>query len=492
MKMQLINLVSFLLFITFLGCMGCNDERTSNLSSIIEEALNDNEVSEEEWEKLKSAIQNSKKNSSKYPSDSTIILLINQTAKNAKVPTTLPIKIWSEKERPSKVEYNIYIENSGSMIGYMNGNTDFKKALFDLITRFNGEKEKVTLNYINDHIYPIDTSMKEFIEFLEPKNVKKYGNTSSSELNRIFRLVVDKWKTDGKPAVLVSDYIYSIDKGGNIDAGLATQKYTTKLVFQEVKDDCAVLIIKSNSFFDGKYYTFKNPNSGEKINSNRPYYIWVIGGREDIIGFTDKYHINKLDGYENHVVIYNSESIANQYYTILPTTNKKGKFRRVRGSNGDAVKSIESIEYDKRKKPNSIFEFTVAIDFRGLPVNNDYIMDKSNYILRSSLRDDFKIVSITEDIQNVEKRDKGILGTASHIITISTTSITAGEQVLALELKKELPKWIETSSTVDDTDIEKNSNKTFGLSYLIEGVAEAYDPKGDESVYFSLKMNLSR
>lgn len=486
------------------GIYACKDP-VSEFNREINIQLRDDEgISETEWETL---VEMTMLNSELEEYQDTAILrghILNMAERLSSSQRSnginYPPSIWiPNSEAKAEQVYDLYIENSGSMFGYMEGNTDFKKSIFDLLTRINGKGKKVNINLINNETHPIDTKLEDFMEFLQPQNVKRYGETGSSELNKIFRVVTQEWnrlnqidslKDKKHIAILVSDYIYSL-RSNDVTDGLADQKYGTKIVFQNISQqtDCAVLIIKSNSFFDGQYYTFRSPNSGQKIRQNRPYYIWIIADSEEILNFQEEFNIEELDGYENHMVIYNTQESDLPYHSILTRTNKKGRFRKTKGQSNQ-VSEIEAIELNKRRG-EELFEFSLAIDLSLIPVDDNYKINPNMYELISSNGDKFEIVEIEPIVNNYEPNDKKYIGKASHLLTFRTYAISPGVQTLNLKMKKLIPEWVLASSTEDDATYI-DSTKTFGLQYLIEGVNEAYDERGEEHLYFSIPLTLKR
>lgn len=137
-----------------------------------------------------------------------------------------------------KLKINLYIENSGSMNGYVNGSTQFKEALQNLLVdlKFVYGEENIELFFINDQIHksPIKGDIVEFADKLSPSSIK-IGNTSSSNLNDIFRQIT-KNSENNMVSILLSDLIYSI-KGKQTTALLGEQKALTRDVFQTASKD---------------------------------------------------------------------------------------------------------------------------------------------------------------------------------------------------------------------------------------------------------------
>ena len=105
---------------------------------------------------------------------------------------------------------NVYVENSGSMAGYVNGNTDFKKAVYNYLTdiKISGITDTLNLFYINDKSVAKGSDVEDFIEKLNPNQCV----FATSDISNVFDLVLKR--TDNKQiSVLLTDGILSPGRG---------------------------------------------------------------------------------------------------------------------------------------------------------------------------------------------------------------------------------------------------------------------------------------
>jgi hypothetical protein len=112
----------------------------------------------------------------------------------------------------------IYMENSGSMDGYVNVNSEFKDALGKVIVKSSNFSKSTNLFFVNDNIYDVqETALKgnvnTFVSQLNAKNMK-VGATGSSNINKIFKMILDKTNSD-TVSIIFSDFVYSI-KGTDV------------------------------------------------------------------------------------------------------------------------------------------------------------------------------------------------------------------------------------------------------------------------------------
>lgn len=451
-----------------------------------------------EWQKINDLINKEDLLKEQFSSDEILESHIRSVAQeiyeSGRSEIELPISIEKKKIGPGqKRKYNIYLENSGSMYGYLAGNTAFKDALMDLCSRFRRKEESINFFFVNDQIHPIEGKLEDFMKYLRPDKLRRIGNIGSSNVGDILDMVLDSVVSKKEVAILSSDFIFSLKNSKDIENQLTTQKYgITNIIVQHQlkKDGYGFLIIQGRSLFDGYYYDFKNKQ--RRIKKDRPYYTWIIAPVDKILKFENDYDIKSLRGYQNHATIFDSKSLDIPYFSILAETGKIGDFRK-KDRKSAVIKEITNISYDHRKERS--FQFSVAIDLSMIPVYDDYFIDAGNYSIESSQGNEFafKIVPISSvDINN---RDEKLIKSSTHIVQISSSSISTGDQELVFSLKKVLPSWLQDASTLDDADIEETSTQTFGLEYLVAGIVDAFKPVAEaeaEEFYFRIPIKINR
>ena len=389
--------------------------------------------------------------------------------------------------RQKKTAFSVFFENSGSMDGYINGNTEYKDAIFKLLSDIFQQGYPTQYFIVNQEIYNLNNQVKQvqdFISFLNPQKIRTVGNTKSTEINKIIKMVVASLSQENQVAMIFSDYIYSVENNTNISNSLSENKYSTKAILRDiVNKDYSLLVIRLSSQFKGNYYDMKHPNEGNEIDEKRPAFIWVIGPKSELENFEKKFRIKELMGYTNALKFISIDKISKtKYYSILNRTNKKGSFSKA-DRESSVIHSIEDLRFDQRENK---LQFSIALDISHLPNGYDYF-NKKNYDVYSSIGDKFEVISI-DPISKIDPNDNRYRGTATHIITISTSSLSKEIQKLYIGLKSHLPDWKDRFSTLDDTTPLGRKDKTFGINYLLEGVAEAFGYRSD--TYF-LKISLT-
>lgn len=374
------------------------------------------------------------------------------------------------------------------MDGYINGNTIYKSNLSDLIVQVRGIYGVPDTHtfFVNSNVYESNSQdIKSFISKLNKGNSEyKQGNTSTSELNETLKLILSK-TNDSNISILLSDFIYSLNKNQNTEDGLGIGKSLTKDAFlqQLNKNDFSTLILKFNSDFKGRYYSYNN--SVTNFNGSRPYYILVIGDDERLRGFMKQIQLSNLKGFENSYYISNSGSFKPSY-EVFDSKLNIGKSKTSRESTNDNI-ILDDISMD-----NGTFSFTVAVDFSDLPDQN-IINNVSNYTVVG----DFKIASINKrtdtfinDTFSSGVANKVKQTNATHFITLEST-LPNFDKILSVQLTNKKPNWIINSSTEDDKVISNESLTTFGFNYFVDGIYEAYNLKNNNTNNDFLSLNFT-
>lgn len=390
---------------------------------------------------------------------------------------------------PDNLKINVYIENSGSMDGYVKDVTTFEGALSKLLVLLNYKYgNNISVNFINDKIRPVKIeNPSAFIQSLEP-NIKPYysnqDHTASSELNDCIKLILDH-TDESTLSIFISDCIYSLEKGKNIVNSLEFSKNLTEgAILDKSKElNFSTVILKLNSNFTGKYYN--NQNKGTWINNiSRPYYIWFVGPPSCIKDLHKNLDYNTLSGYQNSVTFENTSTSKQPFFTILQSTNKIGRFKSTDRTNY-ICHSISDSQIRHKQ-----FQFSIAIDLSMIPLDQQALLNPNNYTVPEGFSIRIEDLSST----NIDKRDQNQLKYClpekpTHIITFLTNRNSALHDI-KLTIPSTTPAWIDETNSYDDLDISTLSNKTFGIKYLINGVSEAYDILNPEHNYLNINLHI--
>lgn len=368
----------------------------------------------------------------------------------------------------SKPTINVYIENSGSMFGYITQGNDFDRSISSLLTNIQVSDFADSINffYINSRTFKQNLNLPTFIKNTNIHNAQTWpGNLSRTDICALFDTVTS-YVNRNTISIFVSDCIFSPGKGVSAQNYIGAEKdCITLTINQKLKNqDLAFIVYRLISSFRGNYFDCQD--NATFIDSDRPYFIWIIGTKNNIATFKHKLLIAKIEGQlQNSYTIFRSE-INNSYAVQL--NPKIGSFDRLTST---AIKKA-------RKDPDLMkFMFSVGVDFSSLLVDESFLTDSKNY----------KISNPNYSIE-ISKRQ---MGSHTHLIRITTTANIISPTKLTIQLKNKIPDWVDEFS--DETCANINSEgmmqKTFGLKQIIHGIYSAYNYNDDILYEITIDIN---
>ncbi len=356
-----------------------------------------------------------------------------------------------------------FIENSGSMFGYVNRANEFKNSLVGLAYLPEFDRAGKSFYFINGTSDPLKKSSIQIkYEGNDPDVFKNKLNQQSfnvgdvrfSDLNKMFEIALDSAIGD-QISVLVSDCLYDVGQEADPLTALKIEIQKTQQSFRNrlESENIQTLIIKAGSRFEGLYHYASKKGSKRIENEERPFYI-IFFGKTRLLNkvLTEQSIASKVEGpFETARFFMNDDTDIP--YMIVPSVDVRGEFK---------------LDYkDKYKLANAKplmneFQFTIAADFSSLPFSDSYLTSTENYDCPYS---NFDVVRV----EKITKRIPGAEGT--HLITVFTDKNPVGN--LEIILKNVTPGWVmETDS--DNEDIIDNTH-TFGFKQLIDAIGEAYE-----------------
>lgn len=403
-----------------------------------------------------------------------------QSCKPGKAEPKAPAPV-SEK-KISKI--NFFMETSGSMAGYLQGATDFRKRIPNLLVSIedNIDNGKVPVHsfYISDSIQPFNGNTQEFINEI---STKRPTNGKSSEMHKLFEMIA--LHTDSNDiSIFVSDCIlsYSDDKlkikgnqNINRDNAEGELKSTMTRAFNQLqrKGICAS-VYGFNSSFIGNYYTYQNKIIPLNGDVPRPYYMWVIGSRDLLIRFNKQ--LLETGSLEPHTIAMDF-GLFDQAVTkgdILYNYRREGDWAvQEDGGLEDVVASA--------KKP---CVFSVSVDLSSLPEyaqSPKYISTHLHPRMENGNLTIEKIELASKvDRNKLENDEQKLVNASTHVLVLRVKDIYQSGDV-----KLSMPFDFDTSytalSVMDDRTPAAIAGKTFALQHLIDGVTAAY---GNTAKYY--------
>lgn len=343
----------------------------------------------------------------------------------------------SEETKAVKPVINVFIENSGSMNGYVLNQSDFRDDLYDYVDKLSKEANKTNLYYINSEVIPIRTTLESFFEGLNAASFKKAGgNHTQSDIVDMMKAMLAK-SNNNTVSMFASDCI--LDLQGETKTFLNLKRTTLSSVISDYKAKhpgfgFRILCLESN--FDGFLYpTNKNV---VKVTGKRPYYIWIFGSNNLIGNLMNKVQDDVFNKHLLHSVAYSDVS-------SVPNTIGKTK--------GD-ISANGKVEI-KSSNP----KFDIYANFTKTLIDDKTLSSKDSYELSPYL-----------EIEGIDKIhfDKSKY---SHIIHLKLSHASKASN-LSVSLKENIvPAWVDEVN--DETGDRPQT--TCGIKSLITGIKEAFD-----------------
>lgn len=358
--------------------------------------------------------------------------------------------------KTDKPHLKVFVENSGSMDGYMCDGSQLKDAVYDYVSDLNRYTATTMLYYINSEIIPYNGNITSYIKNLNPDSFHKAGgNTANTDLGNILSSVLET-VNDTTVALFISDCILDLPVK---DA----QKFLTNCEIR-IKDeiintqkrihDLGVEILKLSSDFNGKYFY---PNGAVELlkNVKRPYYIWIFGNKNYLAQLNTVVPFSLLVRYDLGGIV----AFANQSAIPFDIFNNTLTSKVIIPSHGD-------------------YHVTIQADFRTTLQPDGMVRDKRNYTFNNSS-------IILDGIYPIKDSNSKY----SHFIKFTIPQGTNISQDCLIYHIPKMPSWIYESNDETGTNINNNLNKTTGIKYLIQGVADAYK---SEKISTTFNFNVKR
>ncbi len=389
---------------------------------------------------------------------------------------------------PAPSNIKIFMENSGSMDGYVNLNSEFKDALGKIIVKSNNYCNSTNLYFVNDAIYDVqETALRgdvnNFIAQLNASNMR-VGATGSSNINKIFSMVLEKTKND-TISILFSDFVYSI-KGQDVSALIASAKNATMAAFMKaIKEDpeFATIILQCSSQFSGKYYDRNDhPIPFQGI---RPYYIFIMGKYDHLKYVDQKLELNKsntgIPGLTNKYLLSSKTWLLNENTVQALTTSY---------TNCNLIKPERNgydIDFCKLDSHNDKCTIGYALDLSNLFVDASYLTDIANFEIVPS---EVQLIR-AEFTSDPAARDEVKDFPSPLVLQFGMDSSTRTPS-MKVKLINKIPYWVYASNILDDSGIVPEPGQTFAIGSLIEGVYEAFKSQTSDRPIFEFEISINK
>ena len=338
-------------------------------------------------------------------------------------------------KRPSNIQLNVYVENSGSMDGYMCPGSNLKDAVYDYVSDLSKHSSHMNLYYINSELIKCNQPLNEYIQKLTPSSFSAAGgDRTNTDLRKMINTILRTHKTN-VVSVFVSDCILdipenAIDFFGNCEVSI-------KNSFNEAlkKDkDLGVQILRMQSKFNGYWYCGANKDFLKNVK--RPYYIWVIGNKTVLADFNKKVPVDDIIGGVQNYCAYTSF--------------------------GDITFDIDKKRYVINHTGKVNVEILADLSYS---LQNAKVLENTGSYTTSN-----QAVARVVAVQSITAKGSKY----SHVINVELSNPKTIKSETVTFSYPVLPSWVETANDDKGVDVKKNIDKTTGILYLIKGVSDAY------------------
>lgn len=400
------------------------------------------------------------------------------------VPSNESIKVYKEEALPAPT-IKVYIENSGSMDGYVKGVTDFENVVYSYLSDLQladlgqkdstSHKNRLELNYINSKVLTHKSDVEEFIRKLEPATFKmRGGNRNTSDMSDILDAILNRMESPNDVSIFVSDCIFSPGKRykpqDNADEYLMAQQIGIRNHLTEHlinNPDLAVVVMRLISQFNGNYYNkFDEPTY---IKDNRPFYICLFGHKKQLKRIMHTIDIDRIvgSGVQNIFMLSKPDiefdyAISGQKGYLIDMENPKT--------------TITNTEVT-RKGGKTYFQVAINIDFSNCLLDDDYLMAPANYTVSNK--------AYTLEVGKINTPTSAY----THVLKLNLNQPIISKGSIKITLLNELPEWIVQYTDESGLDINAPGamEKTYGFKYLMQGIYDAYSTTKN---YGSITVNI--
>jgi hypothetical protein len=488
---------------TILILTGCSSEFEQFNQQALAFASSESNIDQKEFEELVNLIKQSdergfqqfKAEGGKIDSSKVVSYLLKYFS--AKKLNITEADIWQPRVIATisdAININVFLENSGSMNGYLNDpNTQFKNSVYSLLTRLKlfANQDSLNLFFINkdDQLMfgnATNNDVEAFKDILNPASFSKIskGKTGETDINELIKRCIKK-VNDKNLSVFISDCIYSPGKSRpDATMYLSEQKHGIYLNFAtEIRDrnsNLSVIMLHLKGGFKGIYYDRQDNKIGFDNLIERPFYIWFIGTKSQIEKVIQSKLLEELDGgYINKTILQPATNGVVRYKIMSNPLH--GTFDRKNLVNN----VIEKPTTSRGNQNLGLFGFTLAVDFSKGIQDASYYLDTSNYNVSNGK---YKLV-----IEEITDKSNPNFSGYTHLLKLQTNEIRY--EVLKIELIGKAPSWVYNYTSNDDSRIltdKSEQQKTFGLKYLVEGVSEAFYPKSNPNSISTISITIKK
>ena len=344
-----------------------------------------------------------------------------------------------------KPRLKVYIENSGSMDGYMCDGSELKDAVYSYVSTLRSYADTLELYYINSDTIPYKGNLQHFIRELTPAAFRRVGgNHSNSDIGAMFEMMLSRHDST-TVSIFVSDCILDVPQGTARDY-LVNRQIDIRNAFVTAlqKDgDLGVEIFRLTSTFTGTYFYDRG---GERLTAEiRPYFIWVIGNKHALAYLNKQVPFSEIKhGIKNYCAFVTPERVPFVMTDRFGIIQKKPIIK---------CKSARDGKYEIRIHAN-LSPLLQLPDMLG----NLSLYTTSNPAIA---------------IESVMPLQQGG-GDNTHVISLSISESTKSCADSIVFTLPDRPSWLTAVNDTTGSNVKEHINQTTGIENIVMGVSDAY------------------
>lgn len=385
---------------------------------------------------------------------------------------------------------NIIIETSGSMGGFMpargGSQTEFQQQVDELLANAESLEGKNirTLRYYSARERMYKEVYSRFSQMLR-RGLRNVG--SSSPIPQMLENISNTLTGPDQVSIFISDFIYAPPNQRDRDFIANDIRRALGKVRQ---NNFVVSVFAAQSGFEGTYYPAdsKSKPIPRCCKTEIPYYLWVIGPEEKV-RFVNQEIVRNNSLEQVHFGMEKREPS----FMIVPGSGREGTWY-LTDEEGKTIQVDNS-----RDIQDGALTYTVGLQLNALPgqvAGTKYLED--NLVLDVQ-NGEGKITGIYnasefEEQEEINNKDRRLLECFTHYVKISVDKVFSRNQDIEVNLKlqNKLPGWIDSYTTMNDSQIEEEGPKTFSLDAIMEGTERATGNQAKEFFNVTTTIDLSR
>ena len=363
-----------------------------------------------------------------------------------------PVVSWNSstiEKTEDNFSLKVYVENSGSMNGYMCDGSELKDAVYGYISALDSHADTTSLFYINSKVISYKKNLQSFIRDLNPISFQQAGGSiAHSDISEMFTNILANMKKDDV-SFFISDCILDVPNGDAMKFFHNKKIELRNAIVKglRINENLAIEILRLESTFNGRYfYTHGSVNLN---NVKRPYFIWIIGDKSKLATIKSKVPFSEIEhGYQN-LFSWSTPSVVK-----FEICNKQGRvFNKLPLRNTESDGKYHF--FIKTNLKNTLQDSAVPCNLKYYKKHNPFLTIES-------------VSAISENETDY-----------THIMDISLSAKYKPSSESITFYAPVLPSWVEKFNDDKGLNIQSNMDKTTGIKYLIEGISDAYKNKNE-------------